>query len=108
MRPAAWPSPARRAHRRACCGAPLTNVVNAADGFPFCGGRRRSENRAPKASLDELQAKIKGGVGEAHADPWADYRLEGYARAAGVENGGRPDRGACTQSKLPVSETMSR
>ena len=41
-------------------GAPLTNVVNAADGFPLCGGRRRSENRAPKASLDELLAKIKG------------------------------------------------
>ena len=40
--------------------APLTNVVNAADGFPLCGGRRRSENRAPKASLDELLAKIKG------------------------------------------------
>ena len=25
--------------------------MNAADGFPLCGGRRRSENRAPKASL---------------------------------------------------------
>jgi hypothetical protein len=47
---------------------------------------------ADNASLDELLAKIKGGVGEAQADPRADYRLGGCARATGVEYRGRLDR----------------
>ena len=47
---------------------------------------------ADDASLDELLAKT-GEIGEAQADPRADYRLGGCAPAAGVENRGRLDRG---------------
>jgi hypothetical protein len=46
---------------------------------------------ADDSSLDD--GEDQGGVGEAQADPRADYRLGGCARAAGVENRGRLDRG---------------